>query len=108
MFCWKEHDLFSENAERVSSLEDMEGSPMSVQQAYTEMVGKEDLTLERYQVRSFAPGHHERGRLSCKTDRYTRILNAWATSLQESDNRLHHIRYLHHTLHRSALSNEDP
>lgn len=27
------------------------GTPMSVQQAFAEMIGKEDLTLERYQVR---------------------------------------------------------
>ena len=65
MHCWKEHDLFSENAEQVSSLEDMEGSPMSVQQAYAEMIGREDLTLERYQVRSFTPGNHEHGQLNC-------------------------------------------
>ena len=37
---------------------------MSVQQAYAEMIGKEDLTLERYQVRSFASGHREHGQLS--------------------------------------------
>jgi len=65
MFCWKKHDLFAENTQRVPSLEDMEGSPMSVQQAYAEMIGKEDLTLERYQVRFFAPGHPKHGQLSC-------------------------------------------
>lgn len=46
MFCWKEHDLFS----ATPALEEMEGSPMSVQQAFAEMIGKEDLTLEKYQV----------------------------------------------------------
>jgi tRNA-splicing endonuclease subunit Sen54 len=64
MFCWKEHIPFAENTQRVSSLDDMEGSPMSVQQAYAEMIGKEDLTLERYQVRFFPTEHHERGLLS--------------------------------------------
>lgn len=64
MFCWKEHDRFPENTQLGSSLDDMEGSPMSVQQAYAEMIGKEDLTLERYQVRFFAMGHHECGQLN--------------------------------------------
>jgi tRNA-splicing endonuclease subunit sen54 N-term len=51
MFCWKEHELFSDaQASRKNALEDMEGSPMSVQQAFVEMIGKEDLTLEKYQV----------------------------------------------------------
>ena len=51
MFCWKEHDLLTRNAPQGSPLKDMEGSPMSVQQAYAEMIGREGLTLERYQVR---------------------------------------------------------
>ena len=50
MFCWKEHDLLVKNVQQGSSREDVEGTPMSVQQAYAEMIGKEDLTLERYQV----------------------------------------------------------
>jgi len=33
-------------------MEDVEGSPMSVQQSYSEMIGTENLTLEKYQVRS--------------------------------------------------------
>jgi tRNA-splicing endonuclease subunit Sen54 len=49
MFCWMEHDLFG-GISRHPGLEEMEGSPMSVQQAFTEMIGKEDLTLEKYQV----------------------------------------------------------
>ena len=63
MFCWKEHDLFAENTQR-GSLDDMEGSPMSVQQAYAEMIGREDLTLERYQVRFFPSGHTKSVQLS--------------------------------------------
>jgi len=31
-------------------LDDVEGAPMTVQQAFAEMIGKEDLTLEKYQV----------------------------------------------------------
>jgi tRNA-splicing endonuclease subunit Sen54 len=57
MFCWKEHNLFAENAQQRPSLEDVEGSPMSVQQAYAEMIGREDITLERYQVRLLSRGH---------------------------------------------------
>ena len=56
LFCWKEHELFSENTQQMSPLEDVEGSPMSVQQAYAEMIGRENLTLERYQVRLFFSG----------------------------------------------------
>jgi len=64
MFCWKEHDLFAENTQWESSLDDMEGSPMSVQQAYAEMIGREDLNLERYQVRFSPRGHHKSVQLS--------------------------------------------
>ncbi|KAF9777543.1 tRNA-splicing endonuclease subunit sen54 N-term-domain-containing protein [Thelephora terrestris] len=53
MFCWKEHDLFTTNAQQGLFPDDMEGVPMSVQQAYAEMIGKEDLTLERYQVYAY-------------------------------------------------------
>jgi tRNA-splicing endonuclease subunit Sen54 len=52
MQCWKENNLFTQNPQPGPSLEGMEGTPMSVQQAYAEMLGKEDLTLERYQVQS--------------------------------------------------------
>lgn len=48
MFCWKETELLDLSTE---GLEDTEGVPMSVQQAFLEMIGKEDLTLEKYQVR---------------------------------------------------------
>ena len=49
MYCWKPTDLLLAKA---SLLDDMEGVPMSVQQAYAEMIGTEDLTLEKYQVRA--------------------------------------------------------
>lgn len=48
LFCWK--------ASRDGPSEDMDwdsasqGAPMSVQQAYAEMIGAQDLTLDRYQV----------------------------------------------------------
>ncbi|EKM51984.1 uncharacterized protein PHACADRAFT_212597 [Phanerochaete carnosa HHB-10118-sp] len=46
MFCWNDNVL-------TSDLEDMEGVPMTVQQAFVEMIGKEDLTLEKYQVYAY-------------------------------------------------------
>ncbi|KAJ7200687.1 tRNA-splicing endonuclease subunit sen54 N-term-domain-containing protein [Mycena rebaudengoi] len=50
VFCWKEANL---NLEGVEGLEDVLGPPMSVQQAFSEMIGTEDLTLERYQVYAY-------------------------------------------------------
>ncbi|KAJ2913372.1 hypothetical protein MD484_g7035, partial [Candolleomyces efflorescens] len=44
MFCWKESDV---------RLEGLGGVPMTVQQAYSEMIGKADLTLEKFQVYSY-------------------------------------------------------
>lgn len=64
MFCWKEHNLFAENTRQGPSLEGVEGSPMSVQQAYAEMIGREELTLERYQVRFFSRRHPRLSQLS--------------------------------------------
>ena len=49
LFCWKQTNL---NLGQVPGLSDVNGSPMSVQQAYTEMIGREGLTLEKFQVRS--------------------------------------------------------
>ena len=54
LFCWKA----SRNDESGADEDDREvewdsasqGAPMSVQQAYAEMIGREDLTLDRYQV----------------------------------------------------------
>ncbi|KIK08092.1 hypothetical protein K443DRAFT_672975 [Laccaria amethystina LaAM-08-1] len=50
MFCWKETDL---NLSEVSGAIDVLGAPMSVQQAYSEMIGTEDLTLDKFQVFSY-------------------------------------------------------
>lgn len=48
MFCWKKNDLeFGE----MPGLSDVSGTPMTVQQAFSEMIGKEDLTIEKFQVR---------------------------------------------------------
>jgi tRNA-splicing endonuclease subunit Sen54 len=44
LFCWK--DIQAD----LTGLDDIEGAPMSVQQAFAEIIGKEDLTLEKYQV----------------------------------------------------------
>ncbi|KAI0786203.1 tRNA-splicing endonuclease subunit sen54 N-term-domain-containing protein [Abortiporus biennis] len=46
MFCWKE-------SEGHLGLPGMEGEPMSVQQTFAEMIGTEDLTLEKYQVYAY-------------------------------------------------------
>ncbi|KAF8158038.1 tRNA-splicing endonuclease subunit sen54 N-term-domain-containing protein [Crassisporium funariophilum] len=47
LFCWKQTDL---NMGQIPGLNDVVGSPMTVQQAYSEMIGAEDLTLEKFQV----------------------------------------------------------
>ena len=47
LFCWKQTDL---DVGQVPGLNDINGSPMSVQQAYAEMIGREGLTLEKFQV----------------------------------------------------------
>lgn len=47
LFCWKQMDM---NLNQIPDLSEVEGSPMSVQQAYSEMIGNEDLTLEKFQV----------------------------------------------------------
>ncbi|TFK52170.1 hypothetical protein OE88DRAFT_1657269 [Heliocybe sulcata] len=48
LWCWQETDTAPESID----MSDVEatGPPMSVQQAYADMIGKEDLTLEKYQV----------------------------------------------------------
>ena len=46
MFCWKED--IPEGPK--SNFENIAGTPMTVQQAYAEIIGHEKLTLERYQV----------------------------------------------------------
>lgn len=47
MFCWKAMDV---SLGQIPDLEEVHGSPMSVQQAYSEMLGMENMTLERFQV----------------------------------------------------------
>ena len=41
MFCWSQID---------SNGEDLSGTPMSVQEAYMCMIGRDDLSLEKFQV----------------------------------------------------------
>ncbi|OCH90889.1 hypothetical protein OBBRIDRAFT_834612 [Obba rivulosa] len=50
LFCRKAGEPVLAEEER---LDEMEGAPMSVQQAFAEMIGKEDLTLEKYQVYAY-------------------------------------------------------
>ena len=53
LFCWKaSRDRPGEDVDWHSA---SQGSPMSVQQAYAEMIGTQDLTLDRYQVSLFSP-----------------------------------------------------
>ena len=47
LFCWKQTDL---ELGQVPGLNDVGGSPMTVQQAFSEMLGKGDLTMEKFQV----------------------------------------------------------
>ncbi|KAF5377948.1 hypothetical protein D9615_006756 [Tricholomella constricta] len=49
LFCWKESDLDLSKP----GMEHIAGAPMTVQQVYTEMVGVEDLTLEKLQVYTY-------------------------------------------------------
>ncbi|KAF9525500.1 tRNA-splicing endonuclease subunit sen54 N-term-domain-containing protein [Crepidotus variabilis] len=50
LFCWKELAL---DPSKRPGLTELAGSPMSVQQAYTEMLGTEDMSLEKFQVFSY-------------------------------------------------------
>ena len=50
MFCWGHIDD-SHDPSRID--DNSHSTPMTVQQAYTEMIGKDGLTLERYQVGAF-------------------------------------------------------
>ncbi|OSC97513.1 hypothetical protein PYCCODRAFT_1419435 [Trametes coccinea BRFM310] len=50
MYCWKPTDV---PLPKTELLDDMEGVPMTVQQAFAEMIGTEDLTLEKYQVYAY-------------------------------------------------------
>ena len=50
MYCWRPTDL---PLPKTPLLDDMEGAPMPVQQAFAELIGTEDLTFEKYQVCSY-------------------------------------------------------
>ncbi|EAU86300.1 hypothetical protein CC1G_08024 [Coprinopsis cinerea okayama7 len=50
LFCWKWVEGLQDQLAQDEKLENVAGAPMSVQQAYAEMIGKEDLTLEKFQV----------------------------------------------------------
>ncbi|KDQ50520.1 hypothetical protein JAAARDRAFT_63133 [Jaapia argillacea MUCL 33604] len=56
MMCWKEQEADTEDflgGESLVGEEVVEGTPMSVQQAFAEMIGREELTLEKYQVYAY-------------------------------------------------------
>ncbi|KZP23306.1 hypothetical protein FIBSPDRAFT_930627 [Athelia psychrophila] len=50
LFCTRESPTVKLNA---PGMEDIEGAPMTVQQAFAEMIGSEGLTLEKYQVYAY-------------------------------------------------------
>ncbi|KXN89117.1 putative tRNA-splicing endonuclease subunit sen54 [Leucoagaricus sp. SymC.cos] len=50
LFCWKECDV---DTTHLQGFEGIAGAPMSVQQAYVEMIGRDNLTLERFQVYAY-------------------------------------------------------
>jgi len=50
LFCWKQTHLQESGRVVVPGLNDVGGSPMTVQQAFSEMLGTEDLTMEKFQV----------------------------------------------------------
>ncbi|CCL99722.1 uncharacterized protein FIBRA_01744 [Fibroporia radiculosa] len=50
MLCWKASNL---PLSETPGLEEIDGVPMSVQQAFSEMIGRDNLTLEKYQVFSY-------------------------------------------------------
>ncbi|KAE9399107.1 hypothetical protein BT96DRAFT_957369 [Gymnopus androsaceus JB14] len=50
LMCWKESTI---DYPMDGIFESVTGSPMTVQQAYTEMIGTEDLTIDRYQVYAY-------------------------------------------------------
>jgi tRNA-splicing endonuclease subunit Sen54 len=56
LFCWKEINLVLDGT--FSEMEDVQGAPMSVQQAYSEMIGQEGLSLEKYQVSGYSDEHY--------------------------------------------------
>lgn len=53
LFCWKATNLALGQIPGLNG--DVLGSPMSVQQAYSEMIGTEEMTLEKFQVRRTEP-----------------------------------------------------
>ena len=50
LFCWKATSGDGPGENVVDWDSSSQGAPISVQQAYAEMIGTEDLTLDRYQV----------------------------------------------------------
>lgn len=84
LFCWKaSRDRPGEDVEWDSA---SQGSPMSVQQAYAEMIGRQDLTLDRYQVSASPPYLHSLNPTTFQTGfpkSLFRTFAAWVTSSLE-------------------------
>ncbi|EIN12995.1 hypothetical protein PUNSTDRAFT_118619 [Punctularia strigosozonata HHB-11173 SS5] len=54
LFCWKYQEHLDQKIHVQCDSEDaLLGAPMSVQQTFAEMIGREDLTLEKYQVYAY-------------------------------------------------------
>jgi tRNA-splicing endonuclease subunit Sen54 len=68
LFCWRESNR---SLPIIPEMEDIQGPSMSVQEAYSEMIGREGLTLEKYQVCTIRPAIVSSGLMSC--GRYLRI-----------------------------------
>ncbi|KAH9912847.1 tRNA-splicing endonuclease subunit sen54 N-term-domain-containing protein [Epithele typhae] len=105
MYCWRPTDL---PLPQTPLLDDMEGVPMSVQQAYAEMIGIEDLTFEKYQVYAYLKrlGYVSSSHLSI----FARIYNALASFLGRPIVRnrnwwrpLGSVSWLHHGLAHNTL-----
>lgn len=72
--CWRAVEDFEPRETELDGA--MFGAPMSVQEAFSEMIGKEGMTLERYQV---SINTTSIGSISQAIHRCTRTLSGWGT-----------------------------
>lgn len=92
VFCWKETDL---DLSKIDSIEEINGVPMTVQQAYSVMIGKENLTLERFQVRRI-PRYYLVMANTHKLYRFTLTSSDWAMLSLALSLQIQCIRSRHH------------